>query len=203
MYELMLLSLLMRFPTHGYILTKIISDTLGPWTRVSNGTLYPLLSRLEHAGLISVVEEEQGHGDRRARTFAITDEGRKRFHQLMLNTSDNQADYTRIFQHKVSYLYLLAPKERLHLINHYINYCQTQVLYYHAEMEDFRHECDPKAEPTFFENVLNAMHHRMTLSQAELEWAQEIRAREIQRIEQEGSPAGKGETAKGDLYADY
>ncbi len=187
MYELMILSLLMRMPLHGYVLAKIINDIIGPWAKLSNGTLYPLLTRLEQAELISAVETENGKEDRHTRTFVITEQGRKRFHQLMLNTSANQGDYTKIFQHKVGYLYLLAPKERLHLINHYINYCQAQVLYYKAEAEDFRHEGDAIAYPLFFENVLDTMQHKVAQGQLELEWAMQIRTREIQRIEQESS----------------
>src|SRR5438067_2313377 len=142
MYELIILSLLMRFPMHGYLIAKIANDTLGPWAKVSNGTLYPLLTRLEQNGLITRAEGEQdsAQAERSARTFVITDEGRKRFHQLMMDTSSNIGDYQKIFHRKVSSLDLLQLRECLHLISHYINYCQACVLHIKTEAEDLVHE---------------------------------------------------------------
>jgi DNA-binding PadR family transcriptional regulator len=94
MYELIILSLLMRFPLHGYLIAQIANDTIGPWAKISNGTLYPLLTRLERQGLITRINEEQSatQTEQQARTFLITDEGRKRFFQVMLDTSSNIGD---------------------------------------------------------------------------------------------------------------
>lgn len=187
MYELMILSLLVRFPMHGYLIAKIINDVLGPFAKISNGTFYPLLNRLEQAKLIAAVDEDgdQQPGDHRARTFTITEEGRRRLHQLLLDTSSNQGDYQKVFHYKVGYLYLLKPRERLHLLNHYINYCQAQILYYKAEAEDFIHEHGRPVPPSFVENVLDVMRHKADLWQRELEWVQQVRARESARIERE------------------
>ena len=60
MYELIILSLLMRFSLNGYAIAKIANDIIGPWAKVSNGTLYPLLTKLEKAGLIELTNGEQG-----------------------------------------------------------------------------------------------------------------------------------------------
>ena len=67
MYELIILSLLMHQPLHGYLIAKITNDMIGPWAKISNGTLYPLLTRLEKAGLITTSPEgsEQQRGDHR------------------------------------------------------------------------------------------------------------------------------------------
>ena len=43
MYELMILTFLMRGPMHGYLIANII-DISGPFAEVSNGRLYPLLA---------------------------------------------------------------------------------------------------------------------------------------------------------------
>ena len=52
MYEMIILALLARWPLHGYLIAKITNDVLGPYARLSNGRLYPLLAKLEAAGLI-------------------------------------------------------------------------------------------------------------------------------------------------------
>src|SRR6266852_2351939 len=125
MYELIILSLLMRWPLHVYLIVKITNDQIGPWAKISSGTLSTMLSRLEQTGLIAALSQERDptRGDRRSRTFMITDEGRKRFHQLMLDTSSNLGDYQKFFYCKLGYLDLLSHAERLFLLNHYINYC--------------------------------------------------------------------------------
>ena len=77
MYELIVLSLLMRAPFHGYLIVKVANDMLGPWTKISSGTLYPLLGRMEQAGLIATrpaTEDQAGkRSERHARTFTITE----------------------------------------------------------------------------------------------------------------------------------
>ena len=53
MYELIILSLLMRAPFNGYLIVKVANDQIGPWAKISSGSLYPLLGRMERQGLIT------------------------------------------------------------------------------------------------------------------------------------------------------
>jgi DNA-binding PadR family transcriptional regulator len=181
MYELIILSLLMRFPLNGYLIVKIANDQIGPWAKISSGSLYPLLNRMEHAGLIAVQPQPdaaEGNG-RNSRVFTITDEGRRRFHQLILDMSSAPGDYQRIFRYKMISLDLIEPEERLPLFNHYINYCQMTILHVQNEMADLHHEI---AElPTFQANVLNVMRHVEQQWQAELAWVRELREQEEAR----------------------
>src|SRR5690348_5750221 len=137
MYELIILSLLVRFPAHGYLIAHIINDIIGPYARMSNGRLYPLLAKLEEGGLIETYEEvdQERRGERTSRKYRITDEGRRRFHTLMMDTTSNPGEYQRIFLQKMTVLHLLKPSERLYLIDHYINYCQAHVLHLTSERE--------------------------------------------------------------------
>src|SRR5437588_2856189 len=125
MYELIILSHLMRYPAHGYLIAKIINDMIGPYARISNGRLYPLLSKMQAAGLIAVDTEAaaEQQGDRQLRTYKITEAGRRRFHELMMDTTSNPGEYQKLFSHKASAFEFLKPVERLRLIDHYINYC--------------------------------------------------------------------------------
>ena len=181
MYELIILSLLMRFPLHGYLMMQITNDQIGPWARVSSGTLSTILSKLEKAGLITVLPLEQNpaRGDRRARVYTITDEGRKRFHQLMMDTSSNLGEYQKFFHHKLVYSDLLRPDERLLLINHYINYCHTTILHTQTEMRGIVHELADQPDPTFLQNVLRHMKHAEQQWLSEFEWAKGIREQEL------------------------
>jgi DNA-binding PadR family transcriptional regulator len=106
MYELIILSLLMRFPAHGYLIAQIVNDIIGPYARISNGRLYPLLAKLEERGLIEAHEESSQalRGERSSRSYQITEEGRRRFHALMMDTTSNPGEYQRFFSTAVIFL---------------------------------------------------------------------------------------------------
>jgi len=181
-YELIILSLLMRFSLHGYLIAKIANDIIGPWAKISNGTLYPLLTRLEQAGLIAQTSEQQDREqrERHARVFMITDEGRKRFYQLMMDTSSNIGDYQRIFHLKAGYLDLLQPRECLYVLNHYINYCQASILYMKSESEDLVHEIEDSPHR---ELSLLVMQHHAEMWQAEVDWTMRLREKLVSLVE--------------------
>jgi DNA-binding PadR family transcriptional regulator len=179
MYELIVLSLLMRFPLHGYLIAQIANDVIGPWAKISNGTLYPLLTRLEQHGLITRLSDEHQaeQTEQQARTFTITDKGRHRFHQVMMDTSSNLGDYQKLFHLKVSYLDLLPLAERLHLLNHYVNYCQTCILHMKTHSESLEHELafSKGIYPLYKDLVLQVMQERARLWQTEVEWTLQLR----------------------------
>src|SRR5207237_6384762 len=138
---------------------------------------------LEERGLIAVVISERARGGRQARVFTITEEGRKRFHQLMMDTSSNLGEYQRFFHRKLEYFDLLRPNERLLLLNHYINYCQTTILHQQTERESLVHELADHPNPAFLQNVMRVMKHVEEQWQAELEWVRGVREEEVAKME--------------------
>jgi DNA-binding PadR family transcriptional regulator len=183
MYELVILSLLMRMPMHGYLIAKVTNDLIGPWARISSGSLSTILNGLEERGLIVVVQKERARGGRQARVFMIAEEGRKRFHQLMMDTSSNLGEYQKFFHRKLEYFDLLRPNERLLLLNHYINYCQATILHRQTERESLVHELADQPNPTFLQNVVRVMKHVEEQWQAELEWVRGVREEEVGKME--------------------
>jgi transcriptional regulator len=71
-------------PLHGYGLARRIEQISGDLLAVNQGTLYPLLLKLEHEGAIA---SEWGASDnnRRARFYRLTGAGRR---QLQAETRD-------------------------------------------------------------------------------------------------------------------
>jgi DNA-binding PadR family transcriptional regulator len=188
MYELIILSLLMYSPLHGYLIAKITNDMIGPWAKVSNGTLYPLLAKLEKMGLIAVVSPAQEHEqerDRQSRSFVITELGRKRFHHIMMDTTSNPGEYQKFFRLKVPCMQLLQPSERLYLYDHYINYCQTHVLHMKAEANDMIEESAGQdyMPPRRLEGILEVLNRLREEWQAEMNWALHLRQQEVTHIE--------------------
>lgn len=181
MYELIILLLLMRSPMHGYLIAHIINGMIGPYAKISNGRLYPLLAKLEQDGMIEADEEGEHtpRGERNSRRYRITEAGRWRFRALMMDTTSNPGEYQRMFTHKVVGFSWLKPAERLYLIDHYINYCQAHVLHLTAESEDmlannYQQGPDPST-------VLEVMRHILDQWRLEVEWAQRLRTQEVAR----------------------
>ena len=185
MYELLILSILMRGTAHGYLIASIINDIIGPYARLSNGRLYPLLSKLEELGIIIAVEKTGRNvkGDRNLHSYEITDEGRKRFHELMMDTTSNPGEYRQIFLQKVSVLRFLKPAERLYLIDHYINYCQAHILHLIAEREDLVSNKGYELSTAHLSSTLNVMQHLIDQWRLELDWARSLREQELSQAE--------------------
>ncbi len=183
MYELIILSLLMREPIHGYLISKIINDIIGPIAKVSHGWLYPRLAKLEKEGLIvaSLEGDEGKPGEHQLRTYQITEDGCKRFHKLMMDTTSNPGEYSKFFWQKVSFLAYLHPAERLHLIDHYINYCQTHILHLKAQAKNLvEGEVQYHAlDLTQLEATLHILRRSTSHWQVDLEYASSLREKEM------------------------
>ena len=184
MYELLVLALLMHGPWHGYLITKIANEMIGPWAKISPGTLYPLLARLEQTGLIvTLPQEEASRSQRQSHRYAITPAGRSRFHTLMMDTSSNLGDYPRIFHLKAVHLGFLSPKERQYLANHYINYCERTILHMQSEAQDMQREASDNS--SFTAAVVDILQHLAQQEQGELDWARQVRERAIAALDAE------------------
>src|SRR5271168_5189785 len=71
-------------PQHGYGIARRIEQISGDLLALNQGTLYPLLLKLEHEGSI-VSQWGASENNRRARFYRLTREGRK---QLQAETKD-------------------------------------------------------------------------------------------------------------------
>jgi len=77
--ELCILNLLARESMYGYQIVKLLTDI--PGLVISEGTVYPLLSRLKSDGLITDTLVESPHGPVR-RTYVLTAVGRKQMRAM-------------------------------------------------------------------------------------------------------------------------
>lgn len=176
MYELFILSLLMHFPLHAYLITKIIS----PWENISKGTLSTLLTKLEKEGFIS--EADSGSvpfpTDRPSRTFAITTKGRERFFHLMMDTTSNPGTYQRIFHIKSGHLEFLSAEDQHYLVNHFLQYCRNSIQNFVVQIKKFEDNPEPTENiPSmqFYETTHDLIKVRLEQIQLEVAWAQRLR----------------------------
>ena len=85
--EVCILTLLSRGDSYGYQLIKDIA----PIMELSESTLYPVLRRLEGAGSLKVYSVE--HNGRLRKYYAITEEGKKRIQEFLLEWADVKKVY--------------------------------------------------------------------------------------------------------------
>ncbi|MFR9722702.1 PadR family transcriptional regulator [Streptomyces sp. MS19] len=71
-----LLAVLEAGPLHGYAIITAVQRRSGGALELRTGTIYPALSRLERTGLLRGSWESSG--ERRRRSYALTDAGRRR-----------------------------------------------------------------------------------------------------------------------------
>ena len=205
MYELVILGILTRWPRHGYHIAKIVNDAIGPWAKLSNGALYPLLNRLEAKHLIVSQQQAGQPTERRQRVFAVTEEGKRHFQQLMLDTAANPGEYQKLFWFKSLFLDLIAPEERLQLLDHYINYCQTHLFHlrsrdkalgrrvYQLNADEQRAQQQaaghPYLTPAHRWLVAEGLRHRADQWQLELTWAQHLRDQALPPDDEQAAPS--------------
>jgi len=205
LYEFIILAQLMNGPAHGYLIAKIINDMIGPFARLSYGRLYPLLAKLEENGLITAGVDASGgkRHDHHLRVYAITDAGRMRFHILMNDTGLNLGNYQYLFAYKVTAFTHISVADRLRLIDHFINHCQTNIFYLQTETEDMvvkgaemdalRQESPEQArgysrlDMYSIENIVNVLQHSADIWKLQLAWAKQLREREIRLASQAGA----------------
>jgi len=74
--EMLILRTIERGPLHGYAITESILEASEEVLDIDEGSMYPALYRMQKRGWI---EAEWGRSDnnRRAKFYALTDEGRK------------------------------------------------------------------------------------------------------------------------------
>jgi DNA-binding PadR family transcriptional regulator len=116
MLELAILGLLKDQPTHGYQLSRELGESLGGFWRVSYGSLYPTLRRLERDGAVESVAGDQASTARRKNVYRITETGEKLFFKLLQETpGDNSSEEAR-FRVRLAFFRYLPPETRIRLL---------------------------------------------------------------------------------------
>jgi DNA-binding PadR family transcriptional regulator len=113
MIELAILGLLKERPMHGYQLNRELSEQLGGLWRVSFGSLYPSLRRLERQGAIT---SQPGTGARRKTVYAITEEGERLFLELLQEPPQGGQTEDARFRVRLAFFRYLPSETRVRLL---------------------------------------------------------------------------------------
>jgi DNA-binding PadR family transcriptional regulator len=128
------LGLLKERPMHGYQLSRELSDAHGPFWRVSYGSLYPTLRRLERDGAIEATPENEVDTDartadtksgrstksrtkgRRKTVYRITEIGEQMFLELLEETPHEGQSEDARFRVRLGFFRYLPPDTRIRLM---------------------------------------------------------------------------------------
>jgi DNA-binding PadR family transcriptional regulator len=150
---------------------------LGPFHRLSWGTLYPLIRRLEQQGLItSTVEaeaveqtDERGQG---RKVYYPTQAGRDRFFALMLERGDYTSDYPELFTMKFSKFPLITVDQQLLILHQYRAYLTTLREHYAAGSQQLKK--NPGIGEDELPYLLQIAEHHIRTCDAELAWLDDM-----------------------------
>jgi DNA-binding PadR family transcriptional regulator len=168
MLELATLGLLLREPLHGYRLKQQLELFMSGCISINYGAIYPLLKRLEERGEIVTLATKAGQVGATRKTYCITDKGRRRWHQKMLeNPQESWVNSRSRFGIKFFFFSHLEQAERIKLLEHRLGICRLR-------LESVEVELPPQTDP--YQECLRQRF--LEVLNSEIEWVSEQLAKE-------------------------
>lgn len=169
MYELFLLGKLMERPWHGYEFHQVLNSVVGPARQVSWGTVYPLLQRLEKAGLIQRLSDASDRDDGRGRQrFTITHKGKQRFAHLMKLEPRNDSNYRDTFRIKLGNFSRVDIATQHQILDRYLE--RLSSISAHTKAMSELVSKVPEMNELERKNILLALAHDRFLAESEIKW---------------------------------
>lgn len=156
--ELLVLGLLKSQSQHGYQINEFIERNLGRVTDMKKATAYSILKRLDQAGMVNAIVEQEGNRPPR-QVYSITDLGEQRFNELLKLSIVTVDDVTPTGDIAIMFLDHL-PKEEI------IMSLQERLTKVNAILETYQNT--PQHGHGF--GVDLSIRHRTALLQADSDW---------------------------------
>jgi len=149
---------------YGYQLSRELGDQQGEARRVSYGSLYPTLRRLEKQGAIAAQPdpERAASRGRHRTTYGITEDGERLFFELLQETPhDNQTEDQR-FRVRLAFFRYLPPETRLRLLERRRAGLDERLATIKASMRTTREHSD--------DYTLALMQHGRATTESDIAW---------------------------------
>ena len=184
MLELAILGLLKERSMHGYQLSKRLTDSLGGFWRVSYGSLYPSLRRLERQGAVEQIFDKQEVG-RRKNVYRITEKGEELFRRLLEEAGAESSSEDNRFRVRLAFFKYLAPDTRIRLLERRRAYLEERLSTITASLTATRERFD-----TY---TLSLMRHGRESTEQDIAWLNGLIAAERRQSDslREGTKRGK------------
>lgn len=184
--ELAILGALKEKPMHGYELKKRLSYLLGHLWKISFGSLYPALKRLEAKNAVEkayTVKEKT----RNRYVYRITPEGEAAFERLLVDTrKSSEITDTDKFSLRLAFFQYMEPEMRLWLLEKRRNYLQERLAEMSGTGKGRLKESDSYRQGLY--------RHRQDLLKNDITWLDELIEQEKQQIQErkeERNPSAK------------
>ena len=174
MLELAILGLLKERSMHGYQLSKRLTDTLGGFWRVSYGSLYPTIRRLESQAALERVFDEQEVG-RRKNVYRITPKGERLFQDLLEEAGAESSSEDNRFRVRLAFFKYLAPDTRIRLLEKRRAYLEERLSTIKASLAATRERFD-----TY---TLSLMQHGRDSTEQDIAWLNGLIAAERRQFD--------------------
>ena len=189
MLELAILGGLKEKPMHGYELKKRLTYLLGHFWKISFGSLYPALKRLESKNAIEkayTVKEKT----RNRYVYRITSEGEDLFLRLLVETrKKSEITDEDKFSLRMAFFQYMEPEERLWLLEQRRNYLAERL----NEMKSQRKSRDKESD-SYRQGLLR---HRQEIVQSDITWLDGLIEQEKKQISsRKVKKAGRKKAAK-------
>lgn len=165
MLEIAVLGLLKERSMHGYQLSKQLTDTLGGFWRVSYGSLYPTLRRLEKQGAVEQVFSKEEVG-RRKNVYRITAQGEELFDTLILETGAHESSEDNKFRVRLRFFKHLKPESRIRLLERRRAYLEERL--------DQIQEALNRTQERIDSYTLSLMTHGQDSTRSDIAWLDEL-----------------------------
>jgi DNA-binding PadR family transcriptional regulator len=183
--ELAILGALKEKPMHGYELKKRLSDLLGHFWKISFGSLYPALKRLETKNAIEKAYSVK-QKTRNRYVYRITPEGEDLFQKLLVDTRKaSEISDADKFSLRLAFFQYMEPEMRLWLL-------EKRRSYLVEKLNDMRTPSKSRYKESDSYR-LGMYRHRQELMQSDINWITEMIEQENKSIKEreEGRPAAR------------
>jgi len=170
--ELAILGLLKERAMHGYQLSKRLADTLGAFWKVSYGSLYPALKRLEREGAVESAFPREEVG-RRKNVYRITAKGEELFSSLLQETGEESWEDNR-FRVRLAFFQYLKPDTRLRLLEKRRAFLEDRLSQIKTSLAKARERID--------NYTLSLMQHGEEATQQDIKWLDDLIKNERKQV---------------------
>jgi DNA-binding PadR family transcriptional regulator len=164
MLEMAILGLLKERTMHGYQLKKRLADTLGSFWRVSYGSLYPALKRLQREGAVEMTFPKEEVG-RRKNVYRITQKGERIFAEL-LERAGHEASEDNGFSVRLAFFKYLKPETRIRLLERRRAFLDGRMAHLKESLQSYRERIDSY--------TLSLMNHELAATENDIRWLDDL-----------------------------
>lgn len=184
MLELAILGLLKEGPMHGYELRKQLSQKLGLFWKVSFGSLYPTLRRLERRGAV-VAADADPQTSRRKREYAITETGEQEFLDMLQEGTASAAEQEK-FSLRLAFFRYLRPEIRIRLL-------ERRKAYLEDKLDEGRRSLRLARRGRADAYTLSLVRHGVDITEADIAWLEGLIAAERAALGEQDPAADEAE----------